>query len=82
MAASVAAVLQKAVGPEMCMKMQSEGRWHENIMAVAKASKADAAAAAVRQRSKLKQMDWDSKARSVLLVRLLLCCAALRRRAA
>ena len=74
MATSVAAVLQKAVGPEMCTKMQAEGRWHENIMAVAKSGKADAAAAAARQRAKLKQMEWDAKARNVLLV----CCRLAR----
>ena len=69
MAASVAAVLQKAIGPEMCMKMQAEGRWHENIFAASKASKADAVSAGKRQTAKLKQMEWDAKARGVLLVR-------------
>jgi hypothetical protein len=81
MAASVAAVLQKAIGPEMCMKMQSEGRWHEDIFAASKSSKADAASSAKRQSAKLKQMEWDAKARGVLLVRHFWCnmpaCAAL-----
>ena len=71
MASSVAAVLQKAIGPEMCMRMQSEGRWHENIFGPAKTGKPDAGAATTRQRSKLKQMEWDAKARNVLLVRTL-----------
>ena len=69
MASSVAAVLQKAVGPEMCMKMQAEGRWHECIFGVTKSSKGDASAAAARQRSTLKAMEWDAKARDVVLVR-------------
>jgi hypothetical protein len=68
MAASIAAVLQKAIGPEMAMKMQSEGRWHESIFGPVKLSKVDAAAAAAQQSTKLKRMEWDAKARGVLLV--------------
>jgi hypothetical protein len=68
MAASIAAVLQKAIGPEMAMKMQSEGRWHECIFGPGKLSKVDAAAAAAQQSTKLKRMEWDAKARGVLLV--------------
>ena len=70
MAASVAAVLQKAIGPEMAMRMQSEGRWHENVFGATKASRADAATATAAQTAKLKRMEWDAKARRVLLVRI------------